>query len=174
MNPTSQGKLNDSSKKLLKHRFEDESGTEYTGNEFGDFGSYMNHKRIKIQNQAQEILRQQQESKPSESESSSNKDVFKGCIIYINGYTGIKHSTEELQRMIISHGGIYVQHMTGKTSVTHIVATTLTSRKKSNLLIILLLSQNGSNNVLRLENCWIGKDFEQFTSPCHEVKQNWH
>lgn len=130
MNPTSQGKLNDSSKKLLKHRFEDESGTEYTGNEFGDFGSYMNHKRIKIQNQAQEILRQQQESKPSESESSSNKDVFKGCIIYINGYTGIKHSTEELQRMIISHGGIYVQHMTGKTSVTHIVATTLTSRKK--------------------------------------------
>lgn len=131
-------RLRKSSKNLLTHQFENENGDEYAGTGFGDFGLYMANKRRKLQNQAQELILQQnkaQESDPNMAknyrlEISENKTIFQGCVIYINGYTGIEYSSEELQRMIVLHGGVHIQHMVGKTSVTHIIATTLTARKK--------------------------------------------
>lgn len=117
--------------KLLNHKFQSEEGNEYGETKFGGYGGYMQNKHLKLQNQAQEIIRQERQDKKEESLEKS--EIFKGCVIYINGYTGPKYSVEQLQRLIILHGGIYVQHMYTKTSVTHVIATTLTSRKKEQL-----------------------------------------
>lgn len=147
------------SKRVLDDQDQNETGDEYAGHGFGEFGNYMSRKRQKIQNQAQEMVqRHQKELEDAARESgkgldpegqendeshinnnqytntrlimSKNKTIFRGCVIYINGYTGAEFSSAELQRMIVFHGGIYVQHMVGKTSVTHIVASTLTTKKK--------------------------------------------
>lgn len=109
---------------LLEHEFEDESGLEYGGTAFGDFRTYMAAKQTKLQNQAKVAL---------QANDEDVIPVFKGCVMYINGYTG-QYSSEQLQRLIIKHGGVHVNHMWGgKTTVTHIIASNLTSRKREQL-----------------------------------------
>lgn len=129
-------RLNTNGKRLLQHQhFDGEDGDEYGATEFGGFRAYMANKRRKLQNQALEALRQEQQGAGSttdtpNAQAARPRGIFTGCIVYINGYTGVEHSVEELRRMLVAHGGVFVQHMVGKTSVTHIVATTLTTRKK--------------------------------------------
>lgn len=109
--------MNEKAKQLLEHtEFEDENGNEYSGTDFGGFGQYIANKVVKLRNQALAA----QDHKAS--------DIFKGCIIYITGYT--EPSAPELKRLITLHGGIPVQYFGGKTVVTHIIATSLTARKR--------------------------------------------
>jgi DNA repair protein REV1 len=127
---------------LLQHEFTDEGGEEYGGTGFGDFRTYMAAKQTKLQNQAQASLLDAKADASSDGRGSSSSNnnnsyntagsqVFRGCVIYINGYTGATHSSEMLQRLIIANGGVHVNHMWGgRTTVTHIVATTLTNRKR--------------------------------------------
>lgn len=58
--------------------------------------------------------------------SQARVQLFKGCSIYINGYTD--PPTSDLRRMILEYGGDY-QHYLKKISVTHIIATNLTNSK---------------------------------------------
>lgn len=118
---------------LLQHEFTDEGGEEYGGTGFGDFRSYMAAKQTKLQNQAQASLLDAKADADTDgnSNSSTRSQVFRGCVIYINGYTGATHSSEMLQRLIVANGGVHVNHMWGgRTTVTHIVAATLTNRKR--------------------------------------------
>ena len=72
---------------LLQHEFTDEGGEEYGGTGFGDFRSYMAAKQTKLQNQAQASLLDAKADADTDgsSNSSTRSQVFRGCVIYING-----------------------------------------------------------------------------------------
>lgn len=49
-------------------------------------------------------------------------------MVHVNGYT--QPSLNDLHVLIVSHGGGFLQYLDGKTTVTHIVASHLTPKKK--------------------------------------------
>jgi DNA repair protein REV1 len=103
-------------KRIDNHTFEDEAGDEYESSKFGGHREYMRRKRIKLQNLDSEIRAK-----------SDNPPIFKGIVVYVNGYT--QPSLNDLHTMIVAHGGGFAQYLDGKTFVTHIVASSLTPKK---------------------------------------------
>lgn len=109
--------MNERTKQLLKHNeFVNQEGSEYEGTEFGEFGQYIANKVVKLRNQA------------LEAQEGRESNIFEGCIIYITGYT--EPSAPELKRLITLHGGVHALYFTGKTAITHIIANSLTARKR--------------------------------------------
>lgn len=49
-------------------------------------------------------------------------------IAHVNGYT--QPSLQDLHRLIVSHGGGFLQYLDGKTAATHIIASSLTPKKR--------------------------------------------
>lgn len=118
----STSRSNPKTNQLLNHQFEDESGQEYNHTEFGDFRTYMLAKQTKLQNQA--IF----DANEGDGEKS---EIFKGCVVYIDGFTGSDYSSEQLKILIIKNGGVHINNLWGgKTVTTHVVANNLTTRKK--------------------------------------------
>ena len=105
-------------KRIEKHKFEDEEGEEYEPSKFGGFGDYFRRKKIKLQNLDAEIRSSAQEYPP----------IFRGVVAHVNGYT--QPSLNDLHTMIVSHGGGFMQYLDGKTTVTHIIASNLTPKKR--------------------------------------------
>ncbi|KAH0290292.1 DNA repair protein [Aureobasidium namibiae CBS 147.97] len=103
-------------KRIENHTFEDEAGDEYESSKFGGHREYMRRKRIKLQNLDSEIRAR-----------SEHPPIFKGIVVYVNGYT--QPSLNDLHTMIVAHGGGFAQYLDGKTFVTHIVASSLTPKK---------------------------------------------
>ncbi|KAK7202772.1 hypothetical protein BZA70DRAFT_251773 [Myxozyma melibiosi] len=101
----------------------EEQGKEYGPSEFGNFQQYYRNKKIKLQNH-DEILKN---SGPSDESQKDHPQIFKGCCIYVNGYTN--PSITELHRIIVLHGGKFSQYLDSKTEVTHIIASSLTPKK---------------------------------------------
>lgn len=97
-------------------RFDHEDGDEYGGSKFGGFTDYFRRKKIKLQNLDAELRA-----------NSDSPQVFRGVVVHINGYT--QPSLNDLHKMIVAHGGGFMQYLDGKTTVTHIVASNLTPRK---------------------------------------------
>jgi DNA repair protein REV1 len=97
--------------------FDDEDGEEYKGSAFGGFTDYFRRKKIKLQNLDAE-LRSQSDDKPQ---------IFRGIVAHVNGYT--QPSLNDLHKLIVQHGGGFMQYLDGKTMVTHIIASSLTPRK---------------------------------------------
>ncbi len=58
---------------------------------------------------------------------SNHPPVFKGCTIYVNGYT--VPSINEIHKMVILHGGKFTHMLSNKSMATHIVASRLTPKK---------------------------------------------
>ena len=85
-------------------------------------GSYFKDKELK-QKQQDERLRQHYNAN-----NKRTSQLFKDCIIYINGYT--KPSRLQLHEMIVLHGGQFRHYLTAKGKVTHIVASNLPLRKR--------------------------------------------
>ncbi|TLD35149.1 Allantoinase [Venturia nashicola] len=104
-------------KRIENHTFEDEAGEEYTGSAFGGFTDYFRRKKIKLQNLDAE-LRSQSDNKPQ---------IFRGVVAHVNGYT--QPSLNDLHKLIVQHGGGFLQYLDGKTMVTHIVVSSLTPKK---------------------------------------------
>lgn len=104
-------------KRIEGHTFEDETGEEYEGSKFGGFAEYFRRKKIKLQNLDVELR----------SSSAGSPVIFKGIVAHVNGYT--QPSLNELHRLIVSHGGGFMQYLDGKTTVTHIIAANLTLKK---------------------------------------------
>ena len=98
--------------------FDDEEGEEYNQSNFGGFGDYFRRKKIKLQNLDAEIR----------SSSSGCPPIFRGVIAHVNGYT--QPSLQDLHRLIVSHGGGFLQYLDGKTNATHIIASSLTPKKR--------------------------------------------
>ncbi|GAC94456.1 hypothetical protein PHSY_002027 [Pseudozyma hubeiensis SY62] len=118
----------------------------YNPIEYGDFRSYMQHKRAKLKVQEASLLQEEeallrvkdpsapgpakQDGLATEIEASGGKrsDALKGCCIYINGQTHPPYS--ELRRLLVLHGGDLMAYLDQKTPVTHIVASNLTPKKR--------------------------------------------
>lgn len=103
---------------VLLDTFEDEEGEEYEGSSFGGFADYMRRKKIKLQNLDAEIR----------ASSADNPRIFGGVVAHVNGYT--QPSLQDLHRLIVSHGGGFVQYLDSKTVATHIIASSLTPKKR--------------------------------------------
>ena len=98
--------------------FLDETGEEYEASSFGGFGDYMRRKKIKLQNLDAEIRASSRDCPP----------IFRGVVAHVNGYT--QPSLQDLHRLIVSHGGGFLQYLDNKTSATHIIASSLTPKKR--------------------------------------------
>lgn len=105
-------------KKIEKHRFDDEGGEEYAPSNFGGFTDYFRRKKIKLQNLDAE----------RRSKSTNNPPIFRGVVAHVNGYT--QPSLNDLHHLIVDYGGGFMQYLDGKTTVTHIIASSLTPKKK--------------------------------------------
>lgn len=104
-------------KRIAAHTFEDEDGDEYGGSEFGGFSDYFRRKKIKLQNLDADIRAQSADKPP----------IFRGVVAHVNGYT--QPSLNDLHTLIVQHGGGFMQYLDGKTTVTHIIASSLTPKK---------------------------------------------
>ncbi|KAL8705516.1 MAG: hypothetical protein Q9201_001391 [Fulgogasparrea decipioides] len=105
-------------KRIEKHKFEDEEGEEYESSKFGGFNDYFRRKKIKLQNLDAELR----------SSAVNNAPIFRGIVAHVNGYT--QPSLNDIHALIVSHGGGFMQYLDGKTTVTHIIASNLTPKKK--------------------------------------------
>ncbi|KAJ5168884.1 uncharacterized protein N7482_004478 [Penicillium canariense] len=105
-------------KRIESHDFQDEAGEEYEASSFGGFGDYMRRKKIKLQNLDAEIR----------ASSGDFPPIFRGVVAHINGYT--QPSLQDLHRLIVSHGGGFLQYLDSKTLATHIIASSLTPKKR--------------------------------------------
>jgi DNA repair protein REV1 len=104
-------------KRIANHTFDDEEGEEYGGSSFGGFSDYFRRKKIKLQNLDAEVRAQ----------SSDKPAIFRGIVAHVNGYT--QPSLNDLHKLIVQHGGGFMQYLDGKTTVTHIIASSLTPKK---------------------------------------------
>lgn len=95
-----------------------EPGEEYGPSSFGGFADYMRRKRRKLQNKDAEI-RAAAQDKPQ---------IFHGIVAHVNGYT--QPSQTDLNHMIVAHGGKFMPVLNQKTAVTHIIASSLTPKKR--------------------------------------------
>lgn len=98
--------------------FQNEAGEEYEASAFGGFADYMRRKKIKLQNLDAEIR----------ATAGDRPPVFRGVVAHVNGYT--QPSLQDLHRLIVSHGGGFLQYLDGKTVATHIIASALTPKKR--------------------------------------------
>ncbi|KAJ5277217.1 hypothetical protein N7524_003370 [Penicillium chrysogenum] len=105
-------------KRIENHDFNDEEGEEYEASSFGGFGDYMRRKKMKLQNLDAEIRAATDDCPP----------IFRGVVAHVNGYT--QPSLQDLHRLIVSHGGGFLQYLDGKTAATHIIASALTPKKR--------------------------------------------
>ncbi|PWY78191.1 DNA repair protein [Aspergillus heteromorphus CBS 117.55] len=105
-------------KRIQAHHFDHEDGDEYEASTFGGFTDYMRRKKIKLQNLDAEIR----------SSSTDRPPIFRGVVAHVNGYT--QPSLQDLHRLVVSHGGGFLQYLSGKTEATHIIASALTPKKR--------------------------------------------
>ncbi len=105
-------------KRIEKHKFEDEGGEEYESSKFGGFNDYFRRKKIKLQNLDANLR----------SSSANNPPIFRGVVAHVNGYT--QPSLNDIHNLIVAYGGGFMQYLDGKTTVTHIIASNLTPKKK--------------------------------------------
>lgn len=105
-------------KRIEKHKFEDEGGEEYESSKFGGFNDYFRRKKIKLQNLDANLR----------SSSPNKPPIFRGVVAHVNGYT--QPSLNDIHTLIVSYGGGFMQYLDGKTTVTHIIASNLTPKKK--------------------------------------------
>lgn len=78
----------------------------------------MRRKKLKLQNLDAEIR----------ASASDCPPIFRGVVAHVNGYT--QPSLQDLHRLIVSHGGGFLQYLDGKTIATHIIASALTPKKR--------------------------------------------
>ncbi|PYH87600.1 DNA repair protein, partial [Aspergillus ellipticus CBS 707.79] len=105
-------------KRIQAHHFDDENGDEYDASTFGGFEDYFRRKKIKLQNLDADIR----------SSAADCPPIFRGVVAHVNGYT--QPSLQDLHRLVVSHGGGFLQYLGGKTDATHIIASSLTPKKR--------------------------------------------
>lgn len=128
----------------------------YDAIEFGDLRSFIQHKRQKLKVQQGALIEQErhflqhQQSKGAPSSSAFPNGVipdrpyapvFAGCHIYIDGLTQAAPFLE-LRRLIVLHGGEFYTFLDRKTQITHIVASSLTPKKRIEFRDYRVVSEN--------------------------------
>ncbi|SCU80031.1 LAME_0B01354g1_1 [Lachancea meyersii CBS 8951] len=92
---------------------------------FGDYGQYFSDKKVLQQDRDAHIKKLYQDAL---NNGQPFPPVFKDCIIYINGRTDPDRL--QLHQKIVLYGGQFMHFLSGKTSVTHIIASNLTAKKR--------------------------------------------
>ncbi|KAH8704889.1 putative DNA damage repair protein Mus42 [Talaromyces proteolyticus] len=105
-------------KRIQSHAFNGEEGEEYEASHFGGFADYFRRKKLKLQNRDADIR----------ANSEDNPPIFRGVVAHVNGYT--QPSLNDIHHLVVSHGGGFLQYLDGKTSATHIIASSLTPKKR--------------------------------------------
>ena len=114
--------------------FQDEEGDEYSSSSFGGFRDYFRRKKIKLQNRDAEMrehgraLALQNQSSPNSKQPKFNPNIFRGVVAHVTGYT--QPSLADLHKLVVTHGGGFLQYLNGKTAATHIIASSLTPKKR--------------------------------------------
>lgn len=99
---------------------------------FGDYETYFENKRAKQQLADRRYL--EWEKKRAEaaqahgSPRQAPQPVFAGCKVFVNGHT--VPSINEIHRLVVLHGGVFISYLTNKGAATHIVCDRLTPRKR--------------------------------------------
>lgn len=103
-------------KRIEEHTFSDEAGEEYEASAFGGFNDYFRRKKLKLQNLDAELRA-----------GSGKPQIFKGIVAHVSGYT--QPPLHVLHKQLVEHGAGFLQYLDGKTSATHIIASSLTPKK---------------------------------------------
>ncbi|GMM37154.1 deoxycytidyl transferase [Saccharomycopsis crataegensis] len=137
-------RVNDDNEDITDHNITEDDDDQ----DFGDYGSYFHRKKLKQQKADENFIKWNQKRKEFmqniEAQDAPNVNIqlkkfplspgkpqmgliFKDCIIHVNGYTipGIN----EIHKLVILHGGKFLHYLSGKSQVTHIVASKLTPKK---------------------------------------------
>lgn len=96
--------------------------------QFGDFETYFENKHRKQQLADQRLLQWEKKRRRDNGDSSQLAAIFQGCSIHVNGYT--EPSIAAIHRMVVFHGGVFIQYLKSKSAATHIVCDHLTPRKR--------------------------------------------
>ncbi|ODV85430.1 hypothetical protein CANARDRAFT_221152, partial [[Candida] arabinofermentans NRRL YB-2248] len=91
--------------------------------EFGDYETYFHNKHLKQQEKDKEYV-----DFIKKARNIDHPPIFKGCVIFVNGKTS--PDVAQLHKLIILHGGVFLQYLGAKGNATHIIAENLTPRKK--------------------------------------------
>lgn len=103
-------------KRIEEHTFSDEAGEEYEASAFGGFDDYFRRKKLRLQNLDAELRA-----------GSGKPQIFKGIVAHVSGYT--QPPLHVLHKQLVEHGAGFLQYLDGKTSATHIIASSLTPKK---------------------------------------------
>ncbi|PWN45393.1 DNA repair protein [Ceraceosorus guamensis] len=105
----------------------------YAPTKFGDFATFMRNKRAKVHlinilaaSVAQLKVQESDEAANGNDEAGSR--IFEKTNIYINGHTTPPYT--ELRRLLLLHGGSHMAYLDTKTPCTHIIASSLTPKKR--------------------------------------------
>ncbi|KAL5334467.1 hypothetical protein BJX70DRAFT_16764 [Aspergillus crustosus] len=107
-------------KRIQDHSFDNEESDEYGPSAFGGHGDYMRRKKAKLQNLDNDIR--------AAAAQDQCPPIFRSVVACVNGYT--QPSLHDLHKLIVRHGGGFLQYLDGKTSATHIIASSLTPKKR--------------------------------------------
>ncbi|CEH19554.1 Translesion DNA polymerase-REV1 deoxycytidyl transferase [Ceraceosorus bombacis] len=92
----------------------------YAPTKFGDFATFMRNKRAK--------LKVQECDEAANGNDEAGSRIFEKTNIYINGHTTPPYT--ELRRLLLLHGGSHMAYLDTKTPCTHIIASSLTPKKR--------------------------------------------
>ncbi|EGV65736.1 deoxycytidyl transferase [Yamadazyma tenuis] len=96
--------------------------------EFGQYDVYFQNKHDKQQLRDEAYRDWDLKRRGLQGQVAYQEPIFRGCTIYVNGYT--VPSINEIHRLVIIYGGIFLPHLANKSSATHIVCDKLTPRKQ--------------------------------------------
>lgn len=95
---------------------------------FGEYDAYFRNKFLKQQAADQAYVEWDIKRRKALGESAEPSKIFQGCRVYVNGNTvptlGVIH------KLVIIHGGRFLNYLQNKGAATHIVCDKLTPRKR--------------------------------------------
>ncbi|ANZ75463.1 BA75_02381T0 [Komagataella pastoris] len=114
----SQGTLDTSLTELVDQQTDHEETKEL---KFGDYETYFYYKKLKQQEKDEQYVQWRTKK------TNQFPPIFSNCVIYVNGRTD--PDITQLHRMIILHGGVFLNYLGAKSNATHVIASNITPRK---------------------------------------------
>lgn len=95
---------------------------------FGDYGTYAQNKFMKQQMADQEYVEWDRKRRQELGETAEPTKIFENCMIFVNGNT--VPTLAVIHKLVILHGGRFLNYLHNKGAATHIVCDRLTPRKR--------------------------------------------
>lgn len=95
---------------------------------FGDYGTYAQNKFMKQQMADQEYVEWDRKRRQELGETADPTKIFENCMIFVNGNT--VPTLAVIHKLVILHGGRFLNYLHNKGAATHIVCDRLTPRKR--------------------------------------------